>query len=53
MGTGDGGGSSVEPHYKSEAKCKVFVMKISFYSYANKSNFRMKSFVLGFAFMMR
>ena len=22
--------SSCEPHYKSEAKCKVFIMKISF-----------------------
>ena len=34
-------------------KCKVFVMKISFYSYANKNNFHMKSFALTFAFMVR
>ena len=27
--------SCCEPHYKSEATCKVFVMKISFHSYAN------------------
>ena len=25
-----------EPHYESEAKCKVFIMKISFHSHANK-----------------
>ena len=37
-------------HYKSEARCKVFVMKISFHSYANKTNFYMKSFTLSFAF---
>ena len=30
----------------SEAKCKVFVMKISFRSYANKTNFHMKSVAL-------
>ena len=29
--------SCFEPHYKSEAKCKDFVMKISFHSYANKT----------------
>ena len=29
---------------KSEAKCKVFVMKMSFHSYANKTNFHVKSF---------
>ena len=28
--------SCFEPHYESEAKCKDFVMKISFHSYANK-----------------
>ena len=37
--------SCFEPHYESEAKCKVFIMKISFHSYANKFNFHMKSFV--------
>ena len=26
-------------HYESEAKCKVFIMKIIFHSYANKTNF--------------
>ena len=31
--------SCCEPHYESEGKCKVFVMKISFHSYANKTNF--------------
>ena len=31
--------SCFEPIYESEAKCKVFVIKISFHSYANKSNF--------------
>ena len=31
--------SCFELHYESEAKCKVFVMNISFYSYANKTNF--------------
>ena len=33
----------VKPHYESEAKCKVFVMKITFHLYANKTNFHMKS----------
>ena len=28
--------SYFEPHYESEASCKVFIMKISFYSYAKK-----------------
>ena len=32
---------------------KVFIMKISFHSYANKTNFRMKSFALSLAFIMR
>ena len=45
--------SSFEPHYKSEVKCKVFVMKISFHSYANKANFHMKSFALSLAFIVR
>ena len=26
-----------------EAKCKVFIMKISFHSYENKTNFYMKN----------
>ena len=38
--------SCFEPHYESEAKCKVFVLKISFHSNANKTNFHMKSFAL-------
>ena len=42
-----------EPHYESEAKCKVFVMKISFHSYENKTNFHMKSFALSLAFIVR
>ena len=29
--------SCYEPHYESEAKCKVFIMKISFHSNANKA----------------
>ena len=45
--------SCFEPHYESEAKCKVFVMKISCHSYANKTNFHMKSFVLSLAFIVR
>ena len=28
--------SCFEPYYESEAKCKVFVTKISFHSFANK-----------------
>ena len=28
--------SCFEPHYVSETKCKVYIMKISFHSYANK-----------------
>ena len=30
--------SCFEPHYESEAKCKVSVIKIRFHSYANKTN---------------
>ena len=45
--------SCFEPHYESEAKCKVFVMKISFHSYANKTNFYTKSFALSLAFIVR
>ena len=35
-----------ELHYESEAKCIVYVMKISFHLYANKTNFYMKRFFL-------
>ena len=45
--------SCFEPHYESEAKCKVFIMKISFHSHANKTNFHVKSFALSLAFIMR
>ena len=45
--------SCFEPHYEREATCKVFVMKISFHSYANKTNFHMKSFAPGLAFIAR
>ena len=31
--------SCFEPYYEGEAKCKVFVMKITFHSYAHKTNF--------------
>ena len=30
--------SCLESHYESEARCKAFIMKISFHSYANKSS---------------
>ena len=45
--------SYFELHYESEAKCKVFVMKISFHSYENITNFHMKSFALSLAFIVR
>ena len=41
------------PRYESEDKCKVLIMKISFHSFANKTNFRMKSFALSLSFVMR
>ena len=44
--------SCFEPHYEREAPCIGF-MKTSFHSYANKTNFHMKSFVLSLAFVMR
>ena len=44
--------SCFEPH-ESEAKCKVFVVKIGFLSYANKTNFHVKSFALSLAFIVR
>ena len=45
--------SCFEPHCESEAKCKDFVMSISFHSYANKTNFHMKSFAPSVAFIVR
>ena len=42
-----------EPHYESEASCTVLILKISFHSHANKTNFHMKSFALSLAFVMR
>ena len=39
---------------KARLSAKVFfVMKISFHLYANKTNFRMKSFALSLAFIMK
>ena len=32
--------SCFELQYEGEAKCKVFMMKVSFHSYVNKTNFR-------------
>ena len=37
----------------SEALCIVFIWKISFHSYANKTSFHRKSFALSLAFTMR
>ena len=45
--------SCFEPHFQCETKCKVFIMKISYHSYAIKTDFHMKSFALGLAFIMR
>ena len=45
--------SCFEPHYESEAKCKVFVIKISRHSYPNKTNFHVKSFAFSLAFIVR
>ena len=45
--------SCYEPHYTSEAKCKDFIFQISFHSYANKTNFHMKTFALRLAFIVR
>ena len=45
--------SRFEPHYESKPKCKVFIMKISFHSYANKTNFPMESFTLNLTFIMK
>ena len=45
--------SCFELHYESEAKCKVFIAKIIFFLYSNKTNFHMKSSALSLAFIMR
>ena len=42
-----------KPHYESEAKCKVFIMKIRFHSYTNKNNFHKKGFAVSLAFILR
>ena len=45
--------SCFKTHHESEAKYKVFTfMKISFHSYANKTNFHVKSFARSLAFVM-
>ena len=38
---------------KARLSAKFFIMKISFHSYANKTNFHMKSFALSLAFIMK
>ena len=38
---------------KARLSAKFFIAKISFQSYANKTNFHMKSFALSLSFMMR
>ena len=45
--------SCFEPHYESEAKCKIFAMKISFHSDVKNTNFNMKIFALSLAFIVR
>ena len=40
-------------HHESEANCKVLIMKITFPSYANKTNFHMNRFVFSLAFITR
>ena len=49
LGVQEAIGHSFEPHYESEAKYKAF----SFNSYANKTNFHMKTFALSLASVMR
>ena len=34
--------SCFEPHYESEAECKVFHLKVRFHSYANKTKYHEK-----------
>ena len=38
--------SCFEPHYENEIPYNVIKMKISFHSYANKTNFHVKTFAL-------
>ena len=45
--------SCCEPHFESGAKCKVYIMKITFHSYINKTNFHNKSFAVSLALIMR
>ena len=45
--------SCFEPHYESKPKRKPSRMKISFHSYANKTNLLIKIFPLNLAFIMR
>ena len=40
-------------HFRVALKCKVFIMKINFHSYVDKTNFHMKSFAYSLAFIMR
>ena len=41
--------SCLESHYESEASCIVFIMNISFHSFANKTYFHTKSCALSLA----
>ena len=45
--------SCFEPRCESEAKSKVFILKISFHSYGKKTNSHMKSYALDIAFITR
>ena len=45
--------SAISDHMETSLKCKGFVMKISFHSHANKTNFHLKSFAFSLAFTVR
>ena len=45
--------SCFKSHYESEASCTVFIMNISFHSYANKTIFHMKTLHLTFVMRLK
>ena len=45
--------SCFKPRYENEPSCTIFIVKITFHSSTNKTNFHMKSFPLSLTFVMR
>ena len=45
--------SSEKSHFQNEAKCEIFVVKMSFYLHHNENNFHINGFALSLALKVR